>query len=199
MSFSDTELAVAANAARTRHQGTEQWADLLRTTIPQGLVRDAILASPAWPDIAAAMGRLNDQGVDVARILADAHAADQAVTAATNAPNAPGPRRTTDASRCAASGRTGNRGYAVDHRRCAAPGRRTVPGRTGGRRCAAVAPDGCPRRCAGRARVPRPAPPTGITPPAHAPAPPAVAPAAGEPAAGSWTPAGADIRACGVR
>ncbi|MFD3554472.1 hypothetical protein ACFWWA_20605 [Streptomyces goshikiensis] len=64
-------------------------------------MRDAILASPAWPDIAAAMGSLDANGIDVARILGDAHAAgvgeDQAVaavtTAAARAP-APAPRPT---------------------------------------------------------------------------------------------------------
>ncbi|MEV6575638.1 hypothetical protein [Streptomyces sp. NPDC051577] len=48
--------AVVANAARTKAEGTDRWADLLKATMPEGLVRDAILASPAWPDIAAAMG-----------------------------------------------------------------------------------------------------------------------------------------------
>ncbi|MFD6187481.1 hypothetical protein [Streptomyces goshikiensis] len=78
--------------------------DILRTTMPQGLVRDAILASPAWPYIAAAMGSLDANGKDVARILADAHAAgvgeDQAVAAVTTAaarapapaPHLPSPR-----------------------------------------------------------------------------------------------------------
>ncbi|MFD3781663.1 hypothetical protein ACFWS1_37645, partial [Streptomyces sp. NPDC058612] len=77
--------AVVANVARTKAEGTDLWADLLKSTMPEGLVRDAILASPAWPDIAAAMGRLDARGVDVARILLDAHAAgagvDQAVAA----------------------------------------------------------------------------------------------------------------------
>ncbi|MFG3426970.1 hypothetical protein [Streptomyces californicus] len=84
---SGVERAVARNTARTKAEGTDRWADLLRATMPQGLVRDAILSSPAWPDIAAAMGRLHDQGLDVARILTDAHTAglgvDQAVAAAT--------------------------------------------------------------------------------------------------------------------
>ncbi|MET8709298.1 hypothetical protein [Streptomyces californicus] len=86
---SGVERAVARNTARTKAEGTDQWADLLRATMPQGLVRDAILSSPAWPDIAAAMGRLHDQGLDVARILTDAHTVglglgvDQAVAAAT--------------------------------------------------------------------------------------------------------------------
>ncbi|WP_234391840.1 hypothetical protein [Streptomyces sp. CB02613] len=81
------EQAVARNTARTRAEGTDRWADLLRRTMPEGLVRNAILASPAWPHLASRMGRLHEQGVDVARILTDAHAAglgvDQAVAAAT--------------------------------------------------------------------------------------------------------------------
>ncbi|MGW4510116.1 hypothetical protein ACWENO_36310 [Streptomyces sp. NPDC004436] len=81
--------AVTANAARIKAEGTDRWADLLQTTMPEGLVRDAILSSPAWPDIAAAMGRLDSAGIDVARILTDAHRAgagvDQAVVAVTAA------------------------------------------------------------------------------------------------------------------
>ncbi|MFH9757308.1 hypothetical protein [Streptomyces griseus] len=84
---SAVEQAVARNTARIQAEGTDRWADLLRRTMPEGLVRDAILASPAWPDLAAEMGHLHEQGVDVARILTDAHAAglgvDQAVAAAT--------------------------------------------------------------------------------------------------------------------
>ncbi|MER7316587.1 hypothetical protein [Streptomyces halstedii] len=84
--------AVTANNTR-KAEGTDRWADLLRRTMPEGLVRDAILASPSWPDIASAMGRLDHQGADVARILADAHAAgigvDQAVAAVTTAAPAP--------------------------------------------------------------------------------------------------------------
>lgn len=84
---SAVEQAVARNTARIQAEGADRWADLLRRTMPEGLVRDAILASPAWPDLASRMGRLHEQGVDVARILTDAHAAglgvDQAVAAAT--------------------------------------------------------------------------------------------------------------------
>ncbi|MFF7497168.1 hypothetical protein [Streptomyces rubiginosohelvolus] len=91
---SAVEQAVARNTARIQTEGTDRWADLLRRTTPEGLVRDAILASPAWPDLASRMGRLHEQGVDVARILTDAHAAglgvDQAVAAATaRSPTAP--------------------------------------------------------------------------------------------------------------
>ncbi|MFE5678808.1 hypothetical protein ACFQ7B_20380 [Streptomyces erythrochromogenes] len=39
--------AVTANAARIKAEGTDRWADLLKTTMLGGLVRDAILASPA--------------------------------------------------------------------------------------------------------------------------------------------------------
>ncbi|MFJ7272817.1 hypothetical protein ACIQV3_40405 [Streptomyces sp. NPDC099050] len=87
--------AVVANAARTKAEGTDQWADLLKKTMPEGMVRDAILSSPAWPDIAAAMGRLDAKGIDVTRILVDAHAAgagvDQAVAAVTTAAAAHAP------------------------------------------------------------------------------------------------------------
>ncbi|MFD4130140.1 hypothetical protein ACFXKK_23360 [Streptomyces globisporus] len=87
------EQAVARNIARVLAEGTDRWADLLRRTMPEGLVRDAILASPAWPDLAAEMGRLDEQGVDVARILTDAHAAglgvDQAVAAAATVRTSP--------------------------------------------------------------------------------------------------------------
>ncbi|WP_098893485.1 hypothetical protein [Streptomyces sp. or3] len=86
---SGVEHAVARNIARIQAEGTDRWADLLRTTIPEGLVRDAILASPAWPDIAATMGRLHDQGIDVARILTDAHAAGLGVEQAIAASVAP--------------------------------------------------------------------------------------------------------------
>ncbi|MET9324485.1 hypothetical protein ABZX75_30640 [Streptomyces sp. NPDC003038] len=85
--------AVVANIARTKAEGTDRWADLLKATMPEGLVRDAIHSSPAWPDIASAMARLDAKGIDVARILTDAHAAgvsvDQAIAAVTTAAAAP--------------------------------------------------------------------------------------------------------------
>ncbi|MFD3818432.1 hypothetical protein ACFWRZ_25525 [Streptomyces rubiginosohelvolus] len=43
------EQAVARNTARTWAEGTDRWADLLRRTMPEGLVRNVILASPAGP------------------------------------------------------------------------------------------------------------------------------------------------------
>ncbi|MFJ3928540.1 hypothetical protein [Streptomyces sp. NPDC090022] len=65
--------AVEANAARVSAAGNDRWADLLKATMPGGLVRDAILASPAWPDMAAKMALLDQQGVDVAGFLTAAH------------------------------------------------------------------------------------------------------------------------------
>lgn len=64
---------VAANEERIVREGTGQWEKLLRETLPAGPVREAILSSPAWPDIAATMGRLDERGVDVRQILAAAH------------------------------------------------------------------------------------------------------------------------------
>ncbi|MFJ1804422.1 hypothetical protein [Streptomyces sp. NPDC088180] len=158
------ERAVAKNTARIQAEGTDRWADLLRTTIPEGLVRDAILASPAWPDIAATMGRLHTQGVDVARILNHAHAAglgvDQAIAAAvTPAPaTTPAPASATPAPGPAAAAPVP-----------AAPVPGTAPTPT--------APAPVPAPAAAHA----PAPATAPTPPASArtPAPiPAVAPPA---------------------
>ncbi|MGW3154586.1 hypothetical protein [Streptomyces sp. NPDC001089] len=75
--------AVAANSARVAREGTQEWEQLLRETLPAGPVREAIVSSPAWPDIAATMARLDDRGVDVRQILAAAHnegvGVDQAV------------------------------------------------------------------------------------------------------------------------
>ncbi|MEY2233121.1 hypothetical protein [Streptomyces sp. BF23-19] len=44
----EVHQAVTANTVRIKAEGTDRWADLLRTSMPEGLVRDAILASPAW-------------------------------------------------------------------------------------------------------------------------------------------------------
>ncbi|MFF9070530.1 hypothetical protein ACF09E_34810 [Streptomyces sp. NPDC014891] len=64
---------VAENAARVAREGTREWETALRETLPAGLVREAILSSPAWPEIAATMSALDARGVDVRRILASAH------------------------------------------------------------------------------------------------------------------------------
>ena len=74
---------VAANMARIAADGTQERAQMLRETMPAGPVREAILSSPAWPDIAATMGQLRERGVDVRQILVAAHSegagVDQAV------------------------------------------------------------------------------------------------------------------------
>ncbi|MGW1521585.1 hypothetical protein [Streptomyces sp. NPDC002287] len=168
--------AVAANTARTKAEGTDRWADLLKATMPGGLVRDAILASPAWPDIAAAMGRLDARGIDVARILIDAHAAgagvDQAVaavtTAAAGAPAAaPAPAAPTTPAPARASSAPGA---------AAPPARDVEPARRGGPGDPWAAP------AAGRVPAPAPAPAAGA-----APAPPAAAAPVRE-AADPWAP-----------
>ncbi|WP_051781852.1 MULTISPECIES: hypothetical protein [unclassified Streptomyces] len=161
--------AVVVDAARTKAEGTDRWADLLKATMPEGVVRDAILASPAWPDIAADMGRLDARGIDVARILLDAHRAgsgvDQAVaavtTAAAQAPaQAPAP--------APASG-------------AVAPPARDVPASRMG---SSGDPWGAP--AAGRVPAPAPAPaPAPGTAPAPTPAPAAVPVRA---AVDPWTP-----------
>jgi hypothetical protein len=75
--------AVAANAERVAREGTDTWAKMLRETTPAGPVREAILSSPAWPEMAAKMAALDERGVDVRAILASAHdegiGVDQAV------------------------------------------------------------------------------------------------------------------------
>ncbi|MFF4330721.1 hypothetical protein ACFYZT_29975 [Streptomyces sp. NPDC001591] len=75
--------SVAVNAERMAREGTGEWEKTLRETLPAGPVREAILSSPTWPDIAATMARLDERGVDVRRILASAHdegiGVDQAV------------------------------------------------------------------------------------------------------------------------
>ncbi|WP_411105292.1 hypothetical protein [Streptomyces sp. cmx-4-9] len=184
--------AVVANAARTKAEGTDRWADLLKSTMPEGMVRDAILASPAWPDIAAAMGQLDAKGIDVARILLDAHAAgagvDQAVAAVTTAAaaKAPAPAPATPAP-TAAPATPAPTTAPVPAPAPAAPG---APG--------AVAPparDGLASRMGGSGD-PWGAPPAGRVPaPAPAPAPgtaptPAPAPAAApvREAADPWAP-----------
>ncbi|MEW2417505.1 hypothetical protein AB0953_27810 [Streptomyces sp. NPDC046866] len=75
--------AVAANLERVAREGTGEWERMLRETLPAGPVREAILSSPAWPDIAATMAQLDECGVDVRQILTSAHdeglGVDQAV------------------------------------------------------------------------------------------------------------------------
>lgn len=64
---------VSANAERVAREGTGEWERMLRETLPAGPVREAVLSSPTWPDIAATMARLDERGVDVRQVLASAH------------------------------------------------------------------------------------------------------------------------------
>ncbi|MER6121781.1 hypothetical protein ABT173_03585 [Streptomyces sp. NPDC001795] len=64
---------VAANAERVARKGIGEWERALRETLPAGPVREAILSSQTWPNMAATMARLDEQGVDVRQILASAH------------------------------------------------------------------------------------------------------------------------------
>ncbi|MFJ3914349.1 hypothetical protein [Streptomyces vinaceus] len=84
---------VAANAERVAKEGTGEWERMLRETLPAGPVREAILSSPTWPDIAATMAKLDERGVDVRKILASAHdeglGVDQAVAKVLAAGEAP--------------------------------------------------------------------------------------------------------------
>lgn len=81
--------AVTANITRTRAEGTDRWADLLLTTMPEGLVRDAMLSSPAWPAHRGRDGPARRPRYRHRPDLLDAHAAgagvDQAVAAVTTA------------------------------------------------------------------------------------------------------------------
>jgi hypothetical protein len=61
---------VAANAQET---GGDQWVRVVRETLPAGPVREAILSSPAWPEMAATMARLEEKGVNLREVLAAAH------------------------------------------------------------------------------------------------------------------------------
>ncbi|WP_424217696.1 hypothetical protein ACN20G_36645 (plasmid) [Streptomyces sp. BI20] len=51
----------------------EWWTSTVREAMPAGPVREAILSSPQWPDITAAMSRLREQGADVKQVLAAAY------------------------------------------------------------------------------------------------------------------------------
>ncbi|MEU6059087.1 hypothetical protein [Streptomyces sp. NPDC047097] len=64
---------VAAKAAAGARERAGEWVRVLREALPAGPVREAVLASPAWPDIAAMMVKLDERGIDVRRILASAY------------------------------------------------------------------------------------------------------------------------------
>ncbi|MFJ3183897.1 hypothetical protein ACIPJN_36680 [Streptomyces sp. NPDC086796] len=70
-------------AAKASEATTDQWVRAVRETLPAGQLREAILTSPAWPEMAATMARLEERGVNVREVLAAAHnealAVEQAV------------------------------------------------------------------------------------------------------------------------
>ncbi|MGV9815875.1 hypothetical protein ACWDTQ_28695 [Streptomyces cellulosae] len=59
--------------AKAEEAPTDQWVRAVRETLPAGPVREAILTSPAWPEMAATMARLEERGVNVREVLAAAH------------------------------------------------------------------------------------------------------------------------------
>ncbi|MEV7595831.1 hypothetical protein AB0O91_00405 [Kitasatospora sp. NPDC089797] len=95
--------AIVADSARTAADGTQEWARLLRATLPAGPAREAILSSPIWPEIAATMQVLQERGTDVRQILAAAYAeglgVDQAIDRMINAPRRPPAAPSEDAVR----------------------------------------------------------------------------------------------------
>ncbi|WNI20418.1 hypothetical protein [Streptomyces sp. ITFR-16] len=60
-------------AAKASEATTDEWVRTVRETLPAGPLREAILTSPAWPEMAATMARLEERGVDVREVLAAAH------------------------------------------------------------------------------------------------------------------------------
>ncbi|WP_189926641.1 hypothetical protein [Kitasatospora xanthocidica] len=96
--------AVGANAEKIARDGNEEWPKLLRETMPGGMVREAILSSPEWPQIAQTMRQLHGQrGVDVRRLLVTAHTeglgVDQAVVRVMDAAKTPAVPSSRDAKR----------------------------------------------------------------------------------------------------
>ncbi|MEV6357988.1 hypothetical protein [Streptomyces hydrogenans] len=55
------------------------WVGVVRRSLPAGPAREAILSSPSWADMTASMARLEARGVDVGKVLAQAH--DMAIVA----------------------------------------------------------------------------------------------------------------------
>ncbi|MFF6903407.1 hypothetical protein [Streptomyces hydrogenans] len=49
------------------------WVGVVRQSLPAGPAREAILSSPSWHDMTASMARLEARGVDVGKVLAQAH------------------------------------------------------------------------------------------------------------------------------
>ncbi|MDT3728782.1 hypothetical protein ROS62_29485 [Streptomyces sp. DSM 41972] len=84
-------------AAKAKEESADQWVRVVRETLPAGPVREAILTSPAWPEMAATMTRLEERGVNVREVLAAAHnevlSVDQTVAKGLGAAAEPGMSR----------------------------------------------------------------------------------------------------------
>ncbi|MGO1025751.1 hypothetical protein ACTOXX_34825 [Streptomyces rubiginosohelvolus] len=85
-------------AAKATEAAADQWVRAVRETLPAGSLREGILNSPTWPEIAATMARLDAKGFDVREVLAIAYdtvqGVDQTVAKTVGAPAA---RMTKDA------------------------------------------------------------------------------------------------------
>ncbi|WP_331745994.1 hypothetical protein [Streptomyces globisporus] len=85
-------------AAKASEAATDEWTRVVRETLPAGSLREGILNSPTWPEIAATMARLDAKGVNVREVLATAYdtvqGVDQTVAKTVGAPAA---RMTKDA------------------------------------------------------------------------------------------------------
>ncbi|WP_327332922.1 hypothetical protein [Streptomyces anulatus] len=87
-------------AAKASEAATEQWVRVVRETLPAGPLREGVLNSPTWPEIAATMARLDEKGVDVRQVLATAYDTVQGVDqAVATTVGAPAPRMSESAKR----------------------------------------------------------------------------------------------------
>ncbi|MFJ4007985.1 hypothetical protein ACIPWL_31715 [Streptomyces sp. NPDC090023] len=65
---------VAAKAATEAPKvPADAWVGVVREALPAGAVREAVLSSPAWPEMAVMMARLEERGVNVREVLVAAH------------------------------------------------------------------------------------------------------------------------------
>ncbi|MFC9803356.1 MULTISPECIES: hypothetical protein [Streptomyces] len=85
-------------AAKASEAATDEWVRAVRETLPAGSLREGILNSPTWPEIAATMARLDAKGVNVREVLATAYDTVQGVDQTVNKTvGAPAARMTKDA------------------------------------------------------------------------------------------------------
>ncbi|MEU3384080.1 hypothetical protein [Streptomyces albidoflavus] len=86
------EVATSVRDAVASKAEADGWGQVLREAMPAGLVREAILTSPAWPEIATQMSVLQQRGVDVRAVLVRAHEEGVGVDQAVSRLTAPSPR-----------------------------------------------------------------------------------------------------------